>query len=487
MKKYIILIAALVVIQMNTGCKKMLDEDVYSELGADNFLTNKDGLDKVLLASYSETAHMNDYVENDRLAIQEMCTDIMWQQGGGEATNAILVYQFTWDSGLSYLGELFNAPYRAIRDANSVLDNIDAAVLKDSDRKLLRAESRFLRAVNYYYLWDLFGGVPLRTSTKDAPALAKVDAATIQKFIEDELLAVLPDLPASGTEAAYGRAHKGAAMGFLCRLYLNTKQWQKCSAMADQLIGLNYFSLFSSYVNMFTVASERNKEMIWVRPANAQSAATGNRRIAVSTPADFKMDPKSGITWQTNWANYASDYLMYDAYYNTFEPGDVRTNLIMTSFINNAGNTVQLYGSNRSMVWKYRPDPNANGQDHGNDLAVIRYADILLSKAEALNELNGPSQSAIDLINLVRRRAGISDLQLANFTSAGSLRAAILTERGHEFFNEELRRRDLIRHGKLIDLAKARGVTNAATFRELYPIPLGAMNSNSLLKQNPGY
>jgi len=487
MKRYTLFFFMLLVLLAGTSCEKLLEEDVYSELGADNFLTNKDGLDKLLLSAYSETAHMNDYVENDRLAIQEMCTDILWQQRGGEATNAIQVYQFTWDAGLSYLGEIFNAPYRAIRDANSVLDNLEVADLTDADRTSLGAEARFLRAVNYYYLWDLFGGVPLRTSLSDPSQLPKTDAATIEKFIEDEMLAALADLPDSGAEAAYGRSHKGAAMGFLCRLYLNTHQWQKCLSMADQLIGLNYFSLFPDYVNLFTVANEHNREMIWVRPANAQSGATGNRRIAVSTPANFKKDPKSGIEWQSNWANYASDYLMYDAFYDTFEAGDIRTKLILTSYIDNSGATIPLYGTNSSMVWKYRPDPNANGQDHGNDIAVIRYADILLSKAEALNELNGPSQEAIDLINLVRQRAGIDGLKLVDFTGTESLRDAILTERGHEFFDEELRRRDLIRQGKLISSAQARGVTGAVAYRELYPIPLEAMNANPLLEQNPGY
>ena len=86
MNRSILFLLILLLSLATTSCKKLLEEDVYSELGADNFLTNKEGLDKLLLSAYSETAHMNDYVENDRLAIQEMCTDILWQQRGGEAT-----------------------------------------------------------------------------------------------------------------------------------------------------------------------------------------------------------------------------------------------------------------------------------------------------------------------------------------------------------------------------------------------------------------
>lgn len=150
-----------------------------------------------------------------------------------------------------------------------------------------------------------------------------------------------------------------------------------------------------------------------------------NNFVAASTPANFKSDPKSGIVWQTNWANFASDYLMYDAFYNTFEPNDKRTQVILTSFINTSNVTVSLLGKNSSMVWKYVPDPNANGQEHGNDVSEMRYADILLSRAEALNEIAGPAAEAISLINEVRTRAGTPNLQLANFPSKESLRSTI--------------------------------------------------------------
>lgn len=479
----------LVLVSSSLGCKKLLDEEVFSELVAENFLTTRAGLEKLLFSAYTLTADMNGFRDYTRIALQEMPTDILWQQRGVEAANAIQIYQFKWDAGLAanYLTDRFDDPYKAIRDANILIDNANNGALSSAEQELFVAEARFLRALNYYYLWDYFGGVPLRKSASDPVQMPRADEATTVKFIEDELLASIPRLPASGTELSYGRAHKGAAMAYLCRLYLNTKQWQKAADMAKAVMDLNYFSLFPNYARLLAVENERNKELIWVRPANAQSGNTGNNFLAASTPAAFKSDPKSGIVWQTNWANFASDYLMYDAFYNTFEPNDKRTQVILTSFVNTSNVTVPLLGKNSSMVWKYVPDPNANGQEHGNDVAEMRYADILLSRAEALNEISGPTAEAIALINLVRSRAGIDNLQLANFTSKEALRSAILMERGHEFFYEGLRRRDLIRHGKFIEFAKNRGITNAEEFRQLYPIPIAAMNSNPLLTQNPGY
>ena len=118
-------------------------------------------------------------------------------------------------------------------------------------------------------------------------------------------------------------------------------------------------------------------------------------------------------------------------------------------------------------------------------MPVIRYADILLSRAEALNELNGPSQEAIDLINQVRNRAGATPLDLADYNQT-TLREAILQEREWEFYFEQKAREDQIRHGVFIERAQARG-KNAQEFRRLFPIPQVELDANSLLEQNPGY
>jgi len=143
--------------------------------------------------------------------------------------------------------------------------------------------------------------------------------------------------------------------------------------------------------------------------------------------------------------------------------------------------------NNNTRSFKYTPDPNAVGNSHGNDIAVIRYADILLSRAEALNELNGPTQEALDLIQEVRDRAGLTTpLNLSDYTKE-TLRDRILDERGWELYAEKVRRQDLLRHGKFISSAKARGITIADDHHKLFPIPQTEINANPLCEQNPGY
>ncbi len=136
--------------------------------------------------------------------------------------------------------------------------------------------------------------------------------------------------------------------------------------------------------------------------------------------------------------------------------------------------------------FKYWPDPNAASECNGNDIVYLRYADILMCRAEALNELNGPTKEAIDLVNEIRKRAKVKEIELTDYNTKDKLRDFILAERGREFFSEGLRREDLIRHGKFISDAVSRG-KNAKAYQELYPIPLRQREANKNLSQNPGY
>lgn len=147
----------------------------------------------------------------------------------------------------------------------------------------------------------------------------------------------------------------------------------------------------------------------------------------------------------------------------------------------NAGNAL-----NNARSFKYVPDPAAVGEANGNDIVYIRLADILLSRAEALNEKSGPNTESIDLINQVRSRAQAPLKSVSDFSSKESLRDFILAERGREFYTEGLRREDLIRHGKFISSAKTRGY-NAKDHQVLFPIPQQQIDANNKLEQNPGY
>jgi hypothetical protein len=239
---------------------------------------------------------------------------------------------------------------------------------------------------------------------------------------------------------------------------------------------------------MFTVANERNKEMILVTP-NRNETGFGNWYTAGSLPPGFKSTPQvPAFTWTPSMANFATQYRMRSVFTNTIDTtNDKRAILLIRRYVNTSNLTMNLLAAADNVRSLKYWDNATVGNHSGNDVPLIRYADILLAKAEALNELNGPAQEQLDLINLVRSRAGISNLTLAQATSKEVLRDLILRERGWEFYSEGKRREDLLRMDKFISGAQARGITAAAEKHKLFPIPQSEIDANPLCKQNTGY
>ena len=469
-----------------TSCDNYLDIKPLSELAPDNFLKTEEGLQSLLYSSY---ANWFNTTGNNRglIGVQEFGADIIWQSGGGENRDAVQFLEFTHGPETGIVTQIWTTNYRAIRDANLLIENIDETDIHDDKKKLYKAEARFIRAISYYRLFLAYGTVPLRTSTTQELEIPRALENEMKQFIEQELLDVVDLLPFPGDETIKGRANKGAALGYLVKFYLNTKQWDKCSQTSKILIDLNHYDLFPIYENLFNVEYEDNNEIIWTIELIASTEITSNAMINAVFPVNFAKDPKTGLEWNPNWRRIASQYRIIDEFYNSFEDGDKRKNLILTEYINFSGELVSLLNNDDTRPFKYWPDPNGFGASHGNDLPQIRYADILLSRAEALNEINGPTQESVSLINLIRNRAGLKNKELADFPSKDSLRAHILDERGWEFWFEAKRRYDLIRMDKFIEKAHARGKSNAQPHHVKFPIPQFAMDSNPLLEQNSGY
>jgi hypothetical protein len=484
--KFFIIFCGLSVASLSS-CKDFLEEDIYAQLAPENYLKTKEGLTSLLYEAYAKAANMNSNNSIYVLGPQEFSTDILFQSGDSVEPTIKNYRDFNWDATLDFLIQNWDPPYQCIRDANIVLESTEGAALTDAEKKLYNAEARFLRAISYYKLYFFFGPVPLRTSTTQAINLAKADETELKTFIETELKAALADLPMPNAVPQRYRAHKAAAMGYLIKFYLNTKQWDQVADLTEDFLTTFTYTLFGEYKDMFKVENENNTEYIWVRPAVATTdRSTANSWSNVTFPDNFKSSPETGIVFKSTWLNWPNEFRIYDAFYNSFETGDKRKNLFMTTYINNSDQTVSLLGNDNIRSFKYWPDQNNAGAAHGNDIPEIRLADIYLSRAEALNEIAGPSQDALDNINKVRFRADVPDLELVNITSKEQLRDLILAERGHEFYNEGHRRMDMIRMDKFISNAISRG-KNALPKHVRFPIPQVVLDSDPLLKPTTGY
>jgi hypothetical protein len=295
------------------------------------------------------------------------------------------------------------------------------------------------------------------------------------------MTAAVQDLPVK--QDLSGKATKGAAFALLCKFYMNTLQWQKAADAAKSVMDLKLYGLFPAIENLFAVANENNNEYIFVYPCTNQYLYE-NDYMPHAFPPNYPI--------QSNWENFGAQIALYTSFVKSFDPADRRLRMILTFYTDTKGvyhNLLQdTLGKplDDSRSFKYTPDPDAIGQNNGNDIPIVRYADILLSRAEALNELNGPNQESIDLINQVRQRAGVYLLTLADLGSKDALRDWLLKERAWEFYGEGKRRDDMIRMNKFISGAIARG-KNARDFQVLYPIPQAEIDANPNLKQNPGY
>jgi hypothetical protein len=447
------------------SCNDLLDETIYSELTTDTYLNTDEAKQTILTSAYGN-AQIRGY---SYFFAPGMTSGELWNEYGAIESIFTPLCNFTWNNTNAYIVEGWNTFYAVIRDANIILANVS----EENGEGQLIAEAKFLRGFSYAFLVDWFGGLPLYKSPDDDHYLERSTEEETVSFIEKDLLEAAAVLPVK--QDIYGKATKGAALGFLTKLYLNTKQWQKAADAAKQIIDLDIYTLFPDYTKMFLIENEGNSEMIWVIPGNPQ---VGTAIIANTFPTDYPHLPNQTL--------YASRIYLFDAFVNSFDPEDTRKDLIITSYTNTSGEFIQLLGNDRSYPGKYEFDKDAMGASYGIDISVLRYADILLSRAEALNELNGPNEESISLINSVRVRAGVSPLELAGYTKE-TLRDHIFKERTWEFYFEQKNRSDQLRQGTFISGAQARGKSAAKPHHVLFPIPQDDINANPNLKQNEGY
>lgn len=484
MKNYTYLFGLLLIMLTINNCENPLSENPKNQINPETFLTTEKGMETLVQNGYGNLQYA-DQEQLTKIYMAEWPSDIVWQQGGSLNRNAVKYINWVWLPTDFLQGEWpWTKMYKTIRDANSILDQIESIDASDEYKELATAEARFMRATAYDYLYGWYGNVPLiiEPLSPDNIEIGQGEESVLLKFIEDELEAVIPDLPFPGEERQYGRATKGSALGILTKFHLNRKNWVKAADAARRLIDLGYYELEPDITTLFSAERDQNKEFIWVDP----STVLGRSNII---PFAHLPDNYPFVTGR----NFGANTQVYDSHIHSFELPDDRRNMFITEYTDINGDFQQLLGDengepiDKSTSAKFVQDPNAQGGGHGNDFPVVRYADILLSLAEALNEINGPNQESIDLINEVRSRANANPVELSDFTDKSALRDYIIVkERAWEFITEAKRREDLIRHGTWVSQARERGI-DAADFRRLYPIPEEEISANPNIVQVDGY
>ena len=497
MKKIKYIVFGLLFVFLINSCEDTLIEDPASELTPQTFLSTRDGVVALFTSAYSTYTYSGyvNLLDNMQLyCMTEFTADSQFQSGGGFNGQALPYINFTWDPTSAGLFRYWSVSYAAVRDINIILEGIgdvDGFSQAEVDEFIL--VSRLMRADMYMRLYDLFGALPLRTATDDDFALPRNTDEETLAFIRSEMEEIIPLLPLPD-EAINQFTDRGTAAGLYARHLLKLKDWAGAAEYTQLVMDLGFYELFPDYPSLFDVANEfqnntSQREIMLARPM-INNVGEGSIIISNTFPPGFSVaDKLPEQVFTTSMRNFGSQFRVRDDFIASFDTiNDTRFTRIITSYRNGAGELVDLTDAdvdNRRSLKYYDPDGTL---DHGNDYPILRYADILLMRAEAVNEINGPNQESVGLLNQVRNRSGLADFTVGDFGSTEAFRDhIILNERRWEFQEEHMRRRDLIRHGSFISSAIARGATTASDFRVLFPIPLEEINGNPNIVQNPGY
>jgi hypothetical protein len=389
--------------------------------------------------------------------------------------------------------EIWQHHYAAIFRANQVIANVPGIEMDAARRAAYVGEARFIRALLYFNLLNLYGGnIPLvlEPSQPDTRPASSTEAA-VWAQIESDATAARAALPNSWSGADVGRATAGSAAALLGKAHLQQREWALAEAALAPLTSGGRYALMASYGDNFTAQAENNRESVFeVQFGDRSQLALGVRGLNIA-----KMVGPCGPSFcdgrPTRW--YFDQFLA-----ERTVGGDVDPRLDATIFWNKPGGMdvygrsfASRYGANSTDLffkkWGEHYIPGDQDWDAGINYRVIRYADVLLMLAEAINEQGRPAE-ALPLLNQVRRRVGMPDVPAG--LSAATMRERILRERLLELGLEQQRLLDLKRHGRLT----AALVSNDQEFSffvpnksELLPIPITETNLNPGVTQNPGW
>ncbi len=365
-------------------------------------------------------------------------------------------YKNTLTSANSNNNNLWSEAYNRIYAANAVIEGLaNSSQVTDATKKQLVGEAKFIRAFFYFYLVNLYGDVPLTTTTNyksNASIPRSSQSAVYQQIIADLTDAgslLEADYSYSGGERV--RPNKRAAAALLARVYLYTHDWKDAETQATAVI--NNTALYRLVTDLDSVFLKNSSEAIWqLMPVGTQvNTNEGEAFILTTTPNSQAI----------------SRQLL-----NSFEPGDNRVQKWISSIV--AGGQTYYY------PYKYKIKTGLPVTEY---YMVMRLAEQYLVRAEARAEQNNINGAQADL-NIIRNRAGLPN---TTASTQATLLTAIQQERQAELFCEWGNRwLDLKRTGRAdAILAPVKASWNASD--TLYPIPLAQIQNDPNITQNPGY
>lgn len=518
-----------------------LEEEVFSEVTADNFFQTEEEFISALGQAYSSLGGLGNH--SGLWSINELASDevTISTKGGDWFDGGVLLqlhqHEFLPDN--PFFNNSWNFLYGGINTCNRLIFSFES--LDNPNSPAFIAELRALRALYYYWAMDAFGNIPLVTDFTQVDPPGTTSRAEIYNFLISELNEIIPLLPVSRDGTTYGRMTKWAALMIRMKIYLNaevytgTPQWALAAADAEEIINSGPYSLMPSYRDNFVINNSGSTENIFVYPYDKVFAGGFNwvmMTLHIASQSTFNLT-------QQPWNGYQTVEEFYNSYVDpdknpgvqgpvwkglALEPSEGTidgrlSNFLVGPQLRSNGQPLEDPGVEPFDATGRNGDPNGppitfmpylneiwpqglrqagariakyefemgGTNNMSNDFVVFRLSDAILSLAEARFRL-GNTAEALALVNQIRARAG----NLDPFTTLTE--ENLLAERGREMYVEMTRRQDLIRFKKYGEawwpfqgMNRPKRVHTPGSFLELFPIPEPQRLANPKLTQNPGY
>ncbi|GAB4000228.1 RagB/SusD family nutrient uptake outer membrane protein [Spirosoma daeguense] len=468
-----------------------------TRIGTDLFYKNETQFQQALSGVYGQLQT----ITNSAYIFQEFPSDNTTldfnplDRGGAAGWEA---FEFsTVNQGNGEISNVWNQYYQALYNANYTLEKLSASTLDAATKAPIEGQLKFLRAYFYFNMVQYFGDVILVTSTLTNPNqafdLVRSPQADVWKQIEKDLTESVTALPATYPSTQLGRVTKGAALSLLGKVYLTQKKYAEAVTTLKQVTG---YSLNALYADNFNPARKNGPESIF------EVQYQGGNDLGEWSNFAYLFAPRLSAGAITGFANTAPSgrNIPTNDMIAAYEAGDLRKDVSLKTSYTLNGTVVNI-----PYITKFTYPHTITGRTD-NNWPVLRYADVLLMMAEAINEQSGPTAEALGYVNQVRKRAGLKDLAI---TDKAAFKTAVIQERRVELAFENHRWFDLKRTMTPAELAtfmNAKGAKEKAKptvdrggiafnaqdyvysdFEYFFPIPAPQILINNKLTQNPGY
>ena len=475
MKKYLIIISLI----LFASCSDFIDLQPNDTVSINQMFNSESDFRDAINASYAPLRPRY----NQMYIYGDLAGDDAWKEVI-RGTSSYFTDVFTLNENDGMLSNTWRDYYQIISRVNLVLEKIEGSNIPNLDR--YAGEARFLRALSYFDLVRIFGDVPAIKNTLSIEDAYNSRREKVELIYNDIIIPDLIDaankLPVSYSGTNVGRATKGAAKSLLGKVYLYCKDFTKAENVLKEVTTMGY-SLLADYNDLWKYENERHSEYIFDVEYISGGFGQGNSFTYSFYPMSTAYMSFLGVGGGAGGEDINPTQILVKLFETS--PGDLRQAKTVDAtggFINAQGVFVKFIQA-ATICKKYETRLATTGDGHAN-WKVIRYADVLLMLAEAMNE-NGKTAEAIPYMNIVRKRAGVDEYpttmsKAETFDAIEKERRLELSFEGHRWF-------DLVRWGKAYEVLKGNGMKEYMT---VFPIPLTQLqviNNTDILWQNPGY